>query len=63
MPPPIVNNIVKVTDTKGNRSLNIDLINSRFAFAKTNIIGIEIDKDSNSASVKFDSAEGKYFFC
>ena len=43
--------------------MNIDLINSRFAFAKTNIIGIEIDKDSNSASVKFDSAEGKYFFC
>jgi hypothetical protein len=55
-------NELKVTDLTGKSNLTFDKIQTRFAFAVNNIVGIEIDKTSNFAIVKFDSAEGMHFY-
>lgn len=52
----VESNVIKVTDLSGYKNLTIDKINSRFLFAKNNIIGIELNQ--NTAIVKFDTSEG-----
>ena len=51
-----ISNTLKITSLSESQNLTIDKINTRFSFAKNNIIGIDINR--NIAILKFDSAEG-----